>query len=331
MTIPVGELFEKSELHPAGAVQWGDQVALDLPGVYIVASTPDLSDPLGRIGAYRPDLSAFDALRVVCPSLTVDGVPATNEKLAERIGAFWIPESPVLYVGLAGTSVRKRVNQYYGTHIGQRSPHAGGWWLKSLLGLDSLFVHYAAAEIPKLAEARLLETFAAAVPPSVRQALHDFDSQRIAPFANVEVQTGFRKRHGMAGYKLKRANMKTSLKPAVGTEISSTHDRDPRPTKLTFAGQVASGKGTRIESQVITDKDRAGSNMRIPARSKFALPAVDGHLDVSYQGQRVDARWRVNGSRSGTIGLGRSIMRSIGKPNDSLWMRVDGTSIVIED
>jgi len=121
------------------------------------------------------------------------------------------------------------------------------------------------------------------------------------------------------------------VKPAARAEFSSAQAPDPRPANPTSAGQVGSGKGTRIESQVITDKDRAGSYLRIPARSKFALPPVDGHLDVSYQGQRVDTRWRVNGSRSGTIGLGRAIMSSIGTPNGSIWMRVDGPSIEIED
>lgn len=329
MTISVGELFEKSELRPAGVVQWGDQVPLDLPGVYVVTSTPELRDPVGRIGKYQHDLGAFEALRIVCPSVTVDGAPATNEKLAERIGAFWIPESAILYVGLAGTSVRKRVDQYYGTHVGQRSPHAGGWWLKTLVDLESLFVHYAEAETPRASEDRLLRTFAAAVPPSLRRTFHD--SERIAPFANVEVQSGIRKRHGMAGYKQERANAKTSLIPAARAELSSVPEGGHSSARSTSPSQAGAIKGTRIESQIITDKDRAGSNLRIPARSKFALPALDGYLDVSYRGRRVDARWRVNGSRSGTLGLGRTIMGSIGTPNDSVWMRVDGTSIVIED
>jgi hypothetical protein len=281
------------------------------------------------MGIYQYDLGAFEALRIDCPSVTVDGAPATNESLAERIGAFWIPESAILYVGLASTSVRKRVGQYYSTHIGQRSPHAGGWWLKTLVGLESLFVHYAEAETPRSTEDRLLKTFAAAVPPSVRRALHD--SERIAPFANVEVQAGIRKRHGMAGYKKDRANAKTSLIPAARAEPSPAPDREHGRARPTSPGQVGASKGPRIESQVITDKDRASSNLRIPARSKFALPAVDGYLEVSYRGRRVDARWRVNGSRSGTIGLGRTIMGSIGTPNDSVWMRVDGTSIIIED
>lgn len=329
MTISVGELFDKSRLHPAGVVPWGRQVPLDLPGVYVVTSTPDLNDPVGQIGVYLHDFRAFDALKVGCPSVTIDGAPATNESLAERIGAFWIPETAILYVGLAGTSVRKRVDQYYVTRIGQRSPHAGGWWLKTLVDLETLFVHYAAAETPKMAEAQLMKTFAAAVPPSVRRALHD--PERIAPFANVEVQTGLRKRHGMTGYKIERSTTKNSLIPPARAEFSSAYDRDPRPPKPTFLGCVGSAEGTRIESQVITDKDRASSNLRIPARSKFALPAVDGYLDASYRGQRVDARWRVNGSRSGTIGLGRTIMSSIGRPNDSVWMQVSGTSVTIEE
>lgn len=329
MTISVGELFEKSELQPAGVVQWGHQVPLDRPGVYLVASSPDVSDAVGRSGIYQPDLTAIASLRTICPSVTVDGAPATSEQLADRIGAFWIPQSAVLYVGLAGTSVRKRINQYYRTQIGQRAPHAGGWWLKSLDNLGDLFVHYAAADAPKSAEARTLETFAAEVQPSVRRALHD--SERIAPFANVRVQDGTLKRHGMAGYKLERVNSAPVLKPAARAEVSSARTPVPRPENPTAAVKVVAGKGTRIESQVITDKDRAGSNLRIPARSKFALPAVDGHLDVLYQGQRVEARWRVNGSRSGTIGLGKMIMKSIGSPEDSIWMRINGATIIIED
>lgn len=329
MTISVGELFEESELRLAGVVQWGDKVPLDHPGVYVVASTPDVSDAVGAYGIYQPDLTAFESLRTVCPSVTVDGAPATSEQLADRIGAFWIPESAILYVGLAGTSVRKRIDQYYRTQIGHRAPHSGGWWLKTLGNLGELFIHYARAEAPKSAETLLLENYAAEVHPSVRRALHD--SERIAPFANVRVQDGTLKRHGMAGYKLERENSAILLNSVASFGVSPALAHVVRQENPTAADNVGLGNGTRIASQVITGNDRAGSNLRIPARSKFALPAVDGHLDVLYQGQRIKARWRVNGSRSGTIGLGKTIMRSIGTQNGNVWMRVDGTSIVIED
>lgn len=329
MTISVGELFDECGLRSAGVVQWGNQVELDVPGIYIVASTPDLDDPAGQVDNYRPNFEAFDALGSVCPRVTVDGFPATSEKLAERIGAFWIPETAVLYVGLAGTSVRKRVSQYYRTRIGQRSPHAGGWWLKTLVDLESLFVHYAEAQTPRLAEDRLLKTFAAAVPPSARGTLHD--PERIAPFANIEVQAGIRKRHGITGDKLERATARTALKPSPFEEVLITRARAPREEIRTAAESASSGKASRVESQVITKKDREGSNLRIPARSKVAFPAADGYLDVIWQGQTVRARWRNNGSRSGTIGLGRTIMSSIGTPGSSVWIRVEGTTIVIED
>lgn len=208
MTISVGDLFKECGLNPGGVVKWGDQIPLDLPGVYVVASTPDLGDPIGRMGTYRLDPKAFHSLKTACPSVTIDGRLATHDELSERIGAFWIADSAILYVGLAGTSVRKRVNQYYITRIGQRSPHAGGWWLKTLVDLETLFVHYAAAGVPKSKEALMLKTFSAAVPPSVRQTLHD--SERFAPFANVDVQAGFRKRHGLRGYKTQRANPASS-------------------------------------------------------------------------------------------------------------------------
>lgn len=329
MTISVGELFDECGLRSAGVVQWGEQIELDVPGVYIVASTPDLDDPAGRMGKYRPNFEAFDALRSRCPLVTVDGVPATSGKLAERIGAFWIPESAVLYIGLAGTSVRKRVNQYYSTPIGHRSPHAGGWWLKTVGDLNDLFVHFAAAGTPKPAEDRMLETFAAAVSHNFRNALPD--SERIAPFANIQVHGGARKRHGMAGYKNERPNAADSPIAVAHAGLSSRPELDPEPEMPAPIDEVGTSTEIRIESQVITDRDRASSNLRIPARSKFAFPSVDGYLDVSWQGQTFPARWRVNGSRSGTLGLGRAIMASVGTGNDSLWMRVDGNTVVIED
>lgn len=166
----------------------------------MVASTPSLDDAVGHVPTYTPDPQAFRALRMLCPNPTIDGRAASDQELANRIGSFWVPKTPILYAGLAGTSVQKRVRQYYSTAIGQRSPHAGGWWLKTMAELDDLYVHFAAASDPAGAEANLLRAFAASVPASVRLAL--YDEGRIAPFANVEVQKALHKRHGFAGVKV---------------------------------------------------------------------------------------------------------------------------------
>lgn len=330
MTISVAELLEKCDLEWAGVVQWGEQIQLDQPGVYVVSSTADLEDSVGLLPGYRSAPASFKDLRQLCPEVMIDGTPATDEALAQRIQAFWIQDSPVLYIGLAGTSVQKRVRQYYVTRIGQRSPHAGGWWLKTLSGLADLYVHYAPASDPAAAESALLSAYAEAVPVAVRRQL--FDPERIAPFANVDVRQGLPKRHGLAGYKVER----TATAPASPRMRSqpgglTTHESLPVSGQNHQASSASHSGGIRIESQVISDADRTRSNLRIPARSKFALPPTDGVLAVKYRGTNSEARWRVNGSRSGTIGLGTNIMRTLGRPGQSVWMTVHGTTVEIDD
>ncbi|WP_146068878.1 hypothetical protein [Arthrobacter sp. ZGTC131] len=329
MTISVAELLEKCGLEWAGAVQWGEQIHLDQPGVYVVSSTADLEDSVGLLPLYKPDPASFKDLRQLCPEVMIDGTPATDEALAQRIGAFWIQDSPVLYIGLAGTSAQKRVRQYYVTRIGQRSPHAGGWWLKTLSGLADLYVHYAPASDPAAAESALLNAYAESVPVAVRRQL--FDAERIAPFANVNVRHGLRKRHGLAGYKIERS-ANDSASPSMRLQSAAPAAQEPLPPSARSheASKASHSDGIRIESQAITDADRTRSNLRIPARSKFALPPTDGFLTVNYGGTSSEARWRVNGSRSGTIGLGKKIMRTLGSPGQSVWMTVRGTIVEIE-
>ncbi|WP_347110161.1 hypothetical protein AAHB33_05540 [Paenarthrobacter sp. S56] len=326
MTISVGELLTRSGLKPAGVVRWRIPVPLNVAGVYVVASTPFLDDAVGRVPAYSPDPRAFRALRMLCPNPTVDGMAASDEELAARIRAFWIPETPVLYIGLAGTSVQTRVKQYYSTIIGKRSPHAGGWWLKTMAELDDLYVHFAVASDPDVAESKLLNTFAGTVPASVKETLHD--KERIAPFANVDAQRGLRKRHGLQGVKVTRSSTESNRDPALGRKVSSTRTE---AHALKRDDETAHQGGVRVESQVITSRDRTRSNLRIPSRSKFALPASDGYVNVIVQGELIQARWRVNGSRSGTIGLGNDIMRAIGTTDQSVWLRVSSDSLVVED
>jgi hypothetical protein len=263
---------------------------------------------------------------MLCPNPTVDGIAASDQELADRIGAFWIPETPILYVGLAGTSVQKRVGQYYATGIGKRSPHAGGWWLRTLAELENLYVHYAAASDPQKAETHLLSTFAASVPATVKEALHD--NERIAPFANIDAQRGLRKKHGLQGVKMSRI-------PVDVTSTSKVEKKKPSfESEAMVTGRnekTAEHGAVRIESQVITEGDRTRSNLRIPSRSKYALPANDGYLNVIVSGVSLQARWRVNGSRSGTIGLGNDIMRTLGTTAKSVWLRVLPDVVIVED
>lgn len=108
----------------------------------------------------------------------------------------------MLYIGLAGTSVGRRVSQYYSTRLGARSPHAGGWFLKTLSNLDDLNVHYATAVDPAAAERRLLQAFVDGVDDAGRDELHDPACPY--PLANLVGPTRVRKAHGITGARAPR-------------------------------------------------------------------------------------------------------------------------------
>ncbi|OBJ86648.1 hypothetical protein [Mycobacterium asiaticum] len=133
----------------------------------------------------------------VRPELLLDGRRPDTVTLADRLASMWLADETVLYIGLAGTSVAKRVRQYYKTPLGARKPHAGGWPLKTLANLDQLWVHYARCASVDAAERAMLDTFASGVSASARAALCDPDVP--LPFANLTVPRGARKRHGISG------------------------------------------------------------------------------------------------------------------------------------
>src|SRR2546429_470324 len=71
---------------------------------------------------------ALDDMLAARAELTLDGARPDRSALRRRLAGFWLADETVLYLGLAGTSVRARVRQYYKTPLGARRPHAGGWF-----------------------------------------------------------------------------------------------------------------------------------------------------------------------------------------------------------
>ncbi|MBV1777677.1 hypothetical protein KRR55_00975 [Paeniglutamicibacter sp. ABSL32-1] len=260
-------------------------------------------------GSYIPSPSAYAELLSVCPATCIDGALATPSTLAERIGSFWLPNEPVLYIGMAGTSIRTRVGQYYSTKLGARAPHAGGWWLKTLEGLDRLYVHFAPCDEVSTREQSIISAFATSIDPAHRRQL--FDTERVAPFANVDVAKGLHKRHGLSNYKVPAQAVanQSATKPVEQTTTV------PRTTD-------SSAAELRVQSQPVTDKDRTRSYLRIPAVSKHAFPDMAAQLKVVLGGVMIDAPWRPNGSRSGTLGVGVDYMRGLRERNERLQINV---------
>lgn len=191
-------VFAAAGLEPEGVVRWGEAAGDERSGVYVVALT-DQVDAMELLPTAPISDTAIDELLAVRPELTLDGRRPSTRGLAERIGAFWLPDETIVYIGLA-TSLRSRVHGFYKTPIGAKRPHSGGWFLKTLANPYRLWVHFARVADFDAAEIAMLEAFVAGVSPETRAALAD--PEHPWPFANLELRRGgrkIRKRHGIKG------------------------------------------------------------------------------------------------------------------------------------
>lgn len=173
-----------------GPGQWGRPIPAPGPGVFIVelaAPLPNAPIELTRIGKW---IERVETLRL-------DGARPVSKALAARLAAFWLPSQTVLYVGASDVSVRRRLAAMAGTELGDRRPYAGGYWLKTLRGLDSMRIWWASTTATEEYEDALLEAFGAGVPDAERAGLADLDV--VLPFGNLRRGTGVRKSTGLTG------------------------------------------------------------------------------------------------------------------------------------
>ena len=194
-TSPRGVLSQVG-LPVTGSVGWGTSPPTDNAGVYVISFH---ADPDGAVGlAEAPIEEATVAAWIQrVPSLMLDGARPQPAVLAQRLASYWLPDEAIVYVGKS-TSLRQRLRQYYSTPLGDRRPHAGGHWIKTLENLRSLTVHYAetgAGTDPEDVERRMLTTFAREVSAPTRSA-HPQPDLAI-PFANLEMKGVGRRNHGI--------------------------------------------------------------------------------------------------------------------------------------
>jgi transcription elongation factor GreA len=173
-----------------GPGQWGRPIPAQGPGVFIVESAaplPNAPIELTRVGKWIERVE----------TLQLDGARPVSKALAARLAAFWLPSQTILYIGASDVSVRRRLSAMTGTELGDRRPYAGGYWLKTLRGLDSMRIWWASTTATEEYEDALLEAFAAGVPDAERAGLADHDV--VLPFANLRRGTGARKSTGLTG------------------------------------------------------------------------------------------------------------------------------------
>jgi transcription elongation factor GreA len=131
------------------------------------------------------------------PDLTLDGARPAGKDLGARLNGFWLPDQTVVYIGMSTASIGSRVAAFVRTPLGERRPHAGGYWLKTLTGLERCRVWWAETDAAEEYEDALFGAFAATFPAEVAATLHD--PAVILPFANLQTADRVRKHHGIAG------------------------------------------------------------------------------------------------------------------------------------
>ena len=191
-----GHLLVQARHAITGSVSWGTRPPCDQPGVYVVSLHTDPNEGHGLSEA-PVSKAAVAAWIDRVESLTLDRGRPTTVALMQRLARYWLPDEAIVYIGKA-TSLRRRLGQYYATPLGDRRPHAGGHWIKTLTNLTSLTVHY--AELDNVADAGAMEKaillmFSQAVSSQTRAA-HPQQALTI-PFANLEIRGVGRRNHGI--------------------------------------------------------------------------------------------------------------------------------------
>jgi hypothetical protein len=326
MPTTVHDLFEAARVARPSVVRWGTTIPGPKPnqpdtGIYVVALTeePDTTD--GAVAVCPISRDAMRRLLDTRPELTLDGRRPDVESLARRIAAFWYPDEVVVYIGLAGprqrvkvSALSDRVREYYSTPLGARSPHAGGWPIKTLGILNQLYVHFGYCDDVANREHLMLAAFATGVSESSRSLLHD--RVHLMPFANLTSGTG-RKAHGILGARAPR-----------GARTSPTVPRSPvvSTTKVAPASSV--------HTQRITEGDIRRGIIRIPRATKALFPSEPMRVDVNLRGElkscRWDPRFGPDQERSGVLGLGVKSMRTLVLEGERLSVRRVGSTVHLE-
>lgn len=315
MPSTVGEVFADAGIQRGGAVPWGMTAPNPTPGVYVVSLTAE-PHAIQGLPAAPISISAAEELLTTRPELRVDGARPSPEDLVARLAAFWLPDEVVLYIGLAGTSVQQRVSAYYRTPLGARSPHAGGWFLKTLSNLGELHVHFGECSDPAGAEDDMLAGFSSRVSDLSRRHLHD--GERPIPFANLEWPRGRKKGHGITGARAAKTAMAGHV-PPTSVEASSE------------AATVRPSDAMGGRTQPVTAVDRDNGRIRVPRHSKRFFPADTADVDVELRGQLVRCRWNPRTGpgkeRSGVLTVGNSVLQNLVETGEALLITSHGSGV----
>ncbi|MGZ4287995.1 MAG: hypothetical protein ACXVHB_26810 [Solirubrobacteraceae bacterium] len=168
--------------------------------------------------------------------------------------------------------------------------------------------------------------------PASRAAL--YDSERVAPFANLRTDTGLIKRHGIIGATANLDGGTTARSPIRSRQRAPrTAPAPPAATSRTVPRTGHVGDGREV-CQRVTARDLDAGQLRFPRAAKRLFPAERQYVDVDVRRRDMRARWdpRVgpDRERSGVLAFGRGALTGLVAAGDVLAVGLDGGRVVLE-
>jgi hypothetical protein len=142
--------------------KWGQPVDTDKLGIYFL-STCLKTGCIENTYKNAPISEAIIKQWITkISTIEIDGKAGISYlELLNRLNKYWLPDENILYIGQTECKggLKKRISQYYKTSLGERKPHAGGHWIKTLVNLNELHVHYIPTSSPLMIEKEILRDF----------------------------------------------------------------------------------------------------------------------------------------------------------------------------
>lgn len=133
------------------------------------------------------------------PSIILNGNTPSKQALKKQLEGFWLPDESILYIGKAEKqTLSERIYQFFNHKVGKKSPHKGGYWLKLLGNLNSLYIHLYSTKESHKVEENLLKFFIENVSETSRKNL--IDKEFCLPFANLQLRSRVIKNHGLKNH-----------------------------------------------------------------------------------------------------------------------------------
>jgi len=199
MPTSVSSLVNKFKLTISDTIKWGTNINESRHGIYIVTSSPQID----FIPTYNYDISLNNDQMILwmqnAPSMTLNGNKPSANDLKQHLPEFWLQDESIFYIGKAEKqSLQDRVSQYYHHKVGKKSPHKGGYWLKLLSDFNNYYIHLLPTDNSHKIEEQMLRHFIDNVSDETKSGL--IDKELCLPFANLQLRSGLRKKHGLKNH-----------------------------------------------------------------------------------------------------------------------------------